>query len=100
MLKRVHLSGVACALTQLLALAPPKSLGLGLLQPQTMPWRRPTGHLSVRQMETLLRQAAALEWTSSLAAYLGLPLRKAQAQAGATSHGRGKVLSHRLGFTA
>jgi hypothetical protein len=77
-LKHVHLSGVACALTQLLALAPPESLGAGLLQPQTMPWRRPAPHLSVRQTQTLLRQVCTIQWAFSLVAHLGLHPNKSR----------------------
>lgn len=75
-LKHVHLSGLACALTQLLALAPPKRLCAGLLKPQTMPWRQPTPYLSVRQTQTLLRQACTIQWAFSLVAHLGLRPKK------------------------
>lgn len=77
-LKHVHLSGVACALTQLLALAPPQSLRDGLLHPQTMPWRRPVPYLSVRQTQTLLRQLCTIHWAFSMVAQLGLDLNKSR----------------------
>jgi hypothetical protein len=56
MLRHVHLSAVACALTQLLTLCPPEG-GWGRVGPQlkATPWRGSDAVVSVRDIQLLLR---------------------------------------------
>jgi len=55
-LRHVHLSGVACALTQLLTLCPPASGWTREgLQFKATPWRGPNARVSVRDTQLLLR---------------------------------------------
>ena len=66
-LAHVHLSGIACALTQLLTLCPVRG-GLleGILRPRPMPWRKPGTLISVHETQMLLRRACELERTFAL----------------------------------
>jgi hypothetical protein len=66
-LRHVHLSGIACALTQLLTLCPVRG-GLleGILRPRPMPWRKPGTLISVHETQMLLRRACELEATLAL----------------------------------
>lgn len=58
MLRHVHLSAVACAVTQLLTLRPPqRGFGEGILRPQRMPWRTKQALVSVHEIQMLLRRA-------------------------------------------
>ena len=64
MLRHVHLSGVACALSQLLTLCPPaRGFGRGRWRWRPMPWRRRQTPVSVYETQLLLRQACQLEAT-------------------------------------
>ena len=81
MLRHVHLSGIACALTQLLTLCPVRT-GFGdLLRWTPTPWRRRHTPISVHETQLLLR----------LACQSGGAFRHV---AGSTAH-RGKVRPHR-----
>lgn len=56
MLRHVHLSGVACALTQLLTLCPPESgWARERLEFKATPWRGPNARVSVHDTQLLLR---------------------------------------------
>jgi hypothetical protein len=79
MLRHVHLSGVACALTQLFALQRIRQgLCQGLLGPRPMPWRRRDLPISVHETQLLLRQACELERTFALVAQTDGHLNKSQ----------------------
>jgi len=64
MLRHVHLSGIACALTQLLTLCPART-GFGeLLRWTPTPWRRRHTAISVHETQLLLRLACQRPSTS------------------------------------
>ena len=61
-LRHVHLSGLACALTQLFTLKPPKrGLCEGILHWRPMPWRKQNTPISVNETRLLLRHACELQ---------------------------------------
>jgi len=71
-LRHVHLSGIACSLTQLLTLRPIRDgLCQGILQWQLMPWRKPKTPISVHETQLLLRRACELERTFALVEQTG-----------------------------
>lgn len=71
-LRHVHLSGIACALTQLLTLRPPRrGFCDGIVRPRLMPWRRKGTPVSVHETQLLLRQACELQRTFALVEQTG-----------------------------
>lgn len=83
-LRHVHLSGIACALTQLLTLCPVRGgLCEGLLQPRVMPWRKRGTPISVHETQMLLRRACELEGTFALVEHTGGHINKSALAAGA-----------------
>jgi hypothetical protein len=78
MLRHVHLSGVACALTQLLTLRPP-ARGLGRWRWWPMPWPRRQTPVSVCETQLPLRQACQGEGTSRHLASRKAPREKPRA---------------------
>ena len=76
-LRHVHLSGIACSLTQLLTLRPIRDrLCHGILNWRPMPWRKRNTPISVRETQRLLRQACELEWTFALVPHTGGHINK------------------------
>jgi hypothetical protein len=64
MLRHVHLSGLACALTQLLTLCPPQAgFAGGRLTWRPRPWRRRQTPISVHETQLLLRLACQVQGT-------------------------------------
>jgi len=83
-LRHVHLSGIACALTQLLTLKPPQpGLCQGIVRWTLMPWRNQATPISVYETKMLLRQACQLERIFSLVAQTGGHINKSQLAAAA-----------------
>jgi len=83
-LRHVHLSGIACALTQLFTLCPVRGgLCEGLLRPRRMPWRKPGTPISVHETQMLLRRACELEGTFALVEQTGGHVNKSKLAAAA-----------------
>ena len=84
MLRHVHLSGIACCITQLFALRPiAEGLCDGLVQWRPMPWRKRDTPLSVGEAQMLLRQACQVEATFAVVEQYGGHVNKSQLAAAA-----------------
>jgi hypothetical protein len=93
-LRHVHLSGLACALTQLLTLQPPREgFGPSRLRPIQLPWRKPETPVSVHETQRLLRHACLPPPTFAPVGSPGAHAHKSRAPASIRTTGAQEVLN-------